>query len=254
MIQPCRLILAVCLTVLTGHPLADSKELAGMTSANVLPTFASYAYDAKVAWLDAGELALHLNRADDAYEFAGFFATSREMNAYYSWNGVFAGVGRWDGSGPTSDAYLARSVSKDHDLKIVVMSDDGVRRLDEPDGEFESLDRPAGNDLISALFFTPACYAGGYVHDGEDAYRIELRDTGAREMSEGQNYYAGSVTDCRYDVFDDRGRKRRVTVSLADVGGRQVAVEVRVKIPLLPDPVFRLKTPVVRSGTSLVTR
>ena len=246
----CRTIRSLLLTIFIG---SIGFAVADDDGATVVTTSASYAYDARVAWINAGELSLDVNRDSENYEFAGYFRTSREMSAYYTWNGFFAGVGRWGKSGPTSDAYLARSVSKDNDLKIIVMSDDGVRRLDGPGGDFESLAKPAGNDLISALFFSTSCHNDGLVHDGEDEYRIALHKERTRNMSDGDAYYEGPVTECEYIVFDTRDRKRRVMVALADVGGRRMAVRVRAKIPIWPDPVFRLRKPAVESGSQIAS-
>jgi hypothetical protein len=215
-------------------------------------SFSSFQYDARMAFLKAGELALDLNRRGNHYEVAGQFQTSKAMSKYYSWNGVFAATGRWEGDGPVTTAYMARTTSKDEDLKIVLNTESGARLLDGPKADFRNIDKPAGIDLISALFFSPGCYSGGVVHDGEDAYRLELRSEQVRHLPGGEDYYRGEVTDCHYDVRDHKDRKRQVVVSLAEVGETTVAVQVRAKIPVLPDAVFRLKMPLqtpVRQGT-----
>ncbi len=201
-------------------------------------------YDARMAWLKAGELQLNLNRFGQQYEVAGEFQTSRAMSNYYSWNGVFAATGRWEGRGPVTTAYLSRTVSKDEDLKIVLNTEDGARLLKGPDADFENIEKPAGIDLISALFFSPGCFQGGTVHDGEDAYQLELRHQKAHKLTGGKNYYQGEVINCHYNVRDHKDRKRQVVVSLAEVGNTTVAVQVRAKIPVLPDAVFKLKLPV----------
>ena len=194
-----------------------------------------------MAFIDAGQLSLRLDRSAAAYAVHGQFKTSRMMSRYYSWNGVFAAVGEWQGSGPVTRAYMSRTVSSDRDLKIVLLYQDEVRVLEEANGDFESVHKPGGVDLISALFFTPDCYTGGEVHDGEDTYTIQLRRERARKINGGRGYYSGPVTSCDYRVIDHKNRKRRVIVSLANVDGSQVAVQVRAKIPVLPDALFKLK-------------
>jgi len=203
----------------------------------------AYRYDARVAFLNAGELALELNRTGQAYEVAGQFQTSAAISNYYSGNGIFAATGYWGRHGPVTQAYMSRTVSKDDDLKIVLNTEDGARLLDGPDGEFENIDKPEGIDLISALFFTPACYKGGVVNDGEDTYRLELRSERKQMLRGSGDYYRGEVTNCDYNVRDHKNRKRRVVVSLAEIGDTTVAVQVRAKIPVLPDAVFRLRVP-----------
>ena len=200
-----------------------------------------FQYDARMAFLKAGELALDLNRRGNQYEVAGQFQTSRAMSKYYSWNGIFAATGRWEAHGPVTTAYIARTTSKDEDLKIVLNTETGARLLEDPKGDFKSIDKPAGIDLISALFFSPSCYTGGVVHDGEDAYRLDLRSEQIQQMSGGGDYYQGEVTNCHYDVLDHKDRKRQIVVSLGEVGDTTVAVQVRAKVPVLPDAVFRLK-------------
>lgn len=202
-----------------------------------------FVYDARMAFIRAGQLRLHLKRDGDAYEVAGHFKTSRAMSTYYTWNGVFAAVGTWQGFGPVTTAYMSRTSGKDDDLKIVLTYPTGTRVLDGPDEEFETVDRPGGIDLISALFFNPGCYRGGQVHDGEDAYQLTLRQEKKRELRRRAGYYSGPVLSCDYGVVDHKGRKRRVQVSLAEVNGHMVAVQVRARIPLLPDAIFHLRTP-----------
>ena len=204
----------------------------------------AYLYDAKMAFLKAGELALNLERDGETYQVAGEFKTSQALSPYYTWNGVFAAVGQWRPfSGPKTTAYMSRTVSKDHDLKIVLTYPDATRIMDGPDEEFETVERPGGIDLISALFFSPTCYSGGLVHDGEDSYQLTLNKEREHKYNGGRNYYKGDVVSCDYKVIDHKNRKRRVIVSMADVDGTRVAVQVRAKIPLLPDAVFRLRMP-----------
>ena len=135
----------------------------------------AYAYDARMAFLKAGELSLELSRLGERYEVEGEFRTSRAMSAYYTWNGLFAAVGTWDRQGPVTRAYMARTTGKDEELKIVLTSEDGARVLEGPEGEFQAVKKPGGIDLISALFFSPDCYTGGQVHDGEDTYQLILK-------------------------------------------------------------------------------
>ena len=201
----------------------------------------NFTYDAKMAFLKAGELNLALSRHGQAYEVSGQFQTSRAMSAYYTWNGIFAAVGRWEPGGPVTTAYMAQTTGKDEELKIVLTYEDGARVLDGSDGQFEETPKPGGIDLISALFFSPGCYAGGAVHDGEDTYQLKLRGERTHKYNGGRGYYKGEVVSCDYHVLDHKQRKRRVIVSLAEVDGVKVAVQVRAKIPVLPDAIFRLR-------------
>ncbi len=202
-----------------------------------------YRYDARMAFLNAGELNLELRRFGEQYEVAGEFQTSRAMSVYYKWNGVFAATGTWNGHGPVTTAYMSRTVSQGEDLKIVLNYENSARLLDGASSDFESINKPAGIDLISALFFSPSCYTGGTIHDGEDSYSLDLRSEKTHSLNGGSKYYKGEVVSCEYVVRDHKNRKRRIVVSLAEVGDTTVAVQVRAKIPILPDAVFKLRMP-----------
>lgn len=205
------------------------------------PQRSDYVYDARMAFIKAGKLNLALDRDGDAYEVAGEFKTSRALSPYYTWNGVFAAVGTWRGLGPVTTAYMSRSSSKDDKMKIVLTYPDATRVLKKGREDFETTQRPGGIDLISALFFNPTCYEGTLVHDGEDSYQLSLIKQRKHALKGGRDYFNGEVVSCDYRVVDHKGRKRRVVVSLADINGQQIAVQVRAKIPLLPDAIFKLR-------------
>ena len=147
----------------------------------------------------------------------------------------------------TTDAYLTISSSSDDPIRLVVYTPDEVRVLDDNQEEVESRDIPKGSDLISALFFVQGCYDQPYVNDGEDHYPIKLKTSWTSRVNMGLGFYEGEVINCRYRVADRKGRRRTVEVAMAntEVGWR--AVRVQIKIPMLPDPVLRLRWPV---GTS----
>ena len=139
---------------------------------------------------------------------------------------------------PKMENYYARSESKDHELKLVVLGSEGVRFLPAGDKVFQFTDRPKGDDLVTALFLTPRCYAGRYVNDGEDTFEMFLIK--AKEIKQKKEKF-GPKLKCYYRVKDYKGRSRRLNVTLASSAHGAITKEVRVKIPLLPDIVFDLK-------------
>ena len=143
---PCRALLTLLLVSLSGFCLAEITPVAQVDR---------FQYDARMAFIKAGQLSLDLTRSGAAYEVAGEFKTSKTMSAYYTWNGIFAAVGKWEGSGPITTAYMAKTTGKDEALKIVLTSAHGARVLEGPEGTFENVAKPGGIDLISALFFQP---------------------------------------------------------------------------------------------------
>ena len=78
------------------------------------------------------------------------------------------------------------------------------------------------------------------MHDGEDDYEIQLLKRKTKTVNATPRYYSGPGIQCDYQVRDNKGRKRRIQIVLADINGKTVAVAASIKIPLLPDPAFRL--------------
>ena len=204
-------------------------------------------YSARMAMLNAGDLTLQYVENGSAFEVLGRFKTSKSLSKYYTWNGVFVSKARRVDERITTDAYLTISSSSDDPIRLVVYTPDEVRVLDDNQEEVESRDIPKGSDLISALFFVQGCYDQPYVNDGEDHYPIKLKTSWTSRVNMGLGFYEGEVINCRYRVADRKGRRRTVEVAMAntEVGWR--AVRVQIKIPMLPDPVLRLRWPV---GTS----
>ena len=200
------------------------------------------AYEARMGPIVAGDLDLSIFRSDERYGVLGRFLTSQSLNAYYNWEGTFAASGVWVDQRPQTQSYLVRSESKDDDYKVVIMGPDSTQLLEGRDAEFETLPKPRGTDLISGLMFTPQCYAGAFVHDGEDTYPIRLLKTRPSKLSKRRGFFSGPVTRCDYEITTRRGKKRRLRVSMVQHNGIWVAAEVRVRLALFPDPVFRLRT------------
>ena len=201
-----------------------------------------FAYEVRMGPIIAGELNFDFRRQREAYEFLGQFQTSQSLSAYYTWTGMFAAKGLWQAATPLTETYLVQSESKDDDYKVVIMSQQDTQILLGRDGEFEVNPKPPGTDLISALLFTPGCYAGEHVHDGEDAYPIRLDRVSDAKLARRAGFYSGAVMRCDYSVVTRRGKTRRLRVSMAEIDGVWVATEVRIRVSFFPDPVFRLRS------------
>lgn len=212
------------------------------TPALALPQTGSFAYEARMGPIVAGNLDLSVFRKDERYGVLGRFLTSQSLNAYYNWQGTFAANGIWADQRPQTRSYFVRSESKDDEYKVVVMSEQSTQLLEGREAEFQTLPKPKGTDLISGLMFTPQCYTGDFVHDGEDTYPITLLKTGSGKLSKRRGFFSGAVTRCDYEVTTRRGKKRRLRVSMTQHDGMWIAAEVRVRLPFFPDPVFRLRT------------
>jgi len=195
-------------------------------------------YSVRIAFLDAGNFHFKLSSSSTRYSFFGHFQTKGLINKYYSWKGDFAAIGSLENGFPTMEKYYARSESKDHELKLVVLRSEGLRFLPAGEKVFQFANRPKGDDLVTALFLTPSCYDGKYVNDGEDTFDMFLIK--AKEIKQKKERF-GPTLKCYYRVEDYKGRSRRLNVTLASSVHGAITKEVRVKIPLLPDIVFDLK-------------
>ena len=195
-------------------------------------------YSVRIAFLDAGNFHFKLSSSSTRYSFFGHFQTKGLINKYYSWKGDFAAIGSLENGFPTMEKYYARSESKDHELKLVVLRSEGLRFLPAGEKVFQFADRPQGDDLITALFLSPRCYDGKYVNDGEDTFEMFLIK--AKEIKQKKEKF-GPTLKCYYRVKDYKGRSRRLNVTLASSVFGAITKEVIVKIPLLPDLVFDLK-------------
>ena len=196
-------------------------------------------YAARVGPLNAGNLVIDLHPTPTTYEFLGRFKTSQMMERYYKWSGVFAAKGVLLDDRFLTEAYFTKTEDKKR-KQVVIFSDKEVRRLRKTAEGFKTKPRPRGVDLISALFLSPNCYEGSQVHDGEDDYFIEIKKKYSQRLRAAARYFSGWVTVCRYHLKDNKNRSRSLEVAIGDIDGRKLAVKVVARVPLFPNPTFRL--------------
>ena len=196
-------------------------------------------YAARVGPLNAGNLVIDFHPTPTTYEFLGRFKTSQMMERYYKWSGVFAAKGVLLDDRFLTEAYFTKTEDKKR-KQVVIFSDKEVRRLRKTAEGFKTKPRPRGVDLISALFLSSNCYEGSQVHDGEDDYFIETKKKYSQRLRAGARYFSGEVTVCRYHLIDNKNRSRALEVAIGNIDGRKLAVKVVARVPLLPNPTFRL--------------
>ena len=200
-----------------------------------------FEYDASAGFLDAGTLTLELTEFKDKYEILGRFKSSRALSKYYTWSGLFAAKGHWEGDSRRTDSYFVRSEGSDDHFKMVILSKREVRLLEDFGEEFETLARPGGTDLISGLFFSPGCYKDKLLHDGEDFYPVKTIKTKTIKLASSNLYVSGKARECVYQVADRKQRKRKIYVTQTQEQGMTVAAKIRIAISFFPDPTFRLR-------------
>ena len=198
-------------------------------------------YDAQVAWLNAGTIDLLLDRNADRYELSGMVATSGTMNRYFRWQGRFAATGRFVAGYPTTDAYLL--LADDGETRAALLTFNDTTTIHATGRDSEEIDRPPGSDLMSVTFLAPHCLEDGtLVHDGEDTYRVELIARSTPELRGPVPWFSGPTMRCDYRFREAGRRPRRVSLWVGEVGGLQVPVRIRVRVPVFPDGVLRLRT------------
>ena len=196
-------------------------------------------YEAQVAWLDAGDIELSIQRRGDNYELSGTVITSRVVNRLFKWRGTFAAVGRFVDGFPQSEAYLL--FAEDRDDREILLAFDGTTTIHKSDGESEELAAPRGSDLMSVMFLADHCLDETTVHDGEDAYHLVPVRSRPHELDQAESFYSGEAQRCDYRFRYVDGSTRRVSVWMAEMDGRRLPVRIQIRVPLLPDGTLRLR-------------
>ena len=214
--------------------------LAGALALGVTGRAEQLHYDAQVAWIRAGTVDLSVERDGEGYELGGMVATSGAMNRFFRWQGRFAATGRFVDGYPVTNAYLL--LEDDGETREVLLAFQDKTTIHATDRESEEVERPPGSDLMSATFLAPHCLAHGtIVHDGEDTYRVDLLSSSMSRLQGGPDSYVGPARRCAYRFYEDGRRARRITVWSAEVDGREVPVRIRIRVPVFPDGVLRLR-------------
>lgn len=198
------------------------------------------AYDVKIAWLEAGKLSADIARRAERYELAGNIVSSKAMDRFFRWRGRFAATGALVAGFPTTRAYLL--FEDDGEEREVLLATAGTTNLHRSGGRSKSSPAPPGSDLMSVLFLAPHCLPETEVHDGQSRYHLRLYGTAEQVLRQSARYYSGATTRCDYRFRYSNGTVRRISLWMADWRGARAPVRVRVRIPLLPDVVLRLRT------------
>ena len=198
-------------------------------------------YDVRVAWLNAGQLRADLLTRAQGYELSGAITTSGVMDRLFKWRGTFAAAGRMEDGYPRTTAYLL--FEDDGKGREMVLATPQETTIHATGRKSETLPAPQGSDLMSVLFLAPHCLAEARVHDGEDPYHIRLARAAEQSLRQPGRYYSGPTERCDYRFRYEDGTVRRISLWMADLGHRRVPVRIRVRVPLLPDVLLRLRVP-----------
>lgn len=196
-------------------------------------------YDVQVAWFNAGQLHADLRLRAERYELSGAIATSGVMDRFFKWRGTFAAVGRMEDGYPRTTAYLLfEEDGKGREMVLATRQETSIHATGRAS---ETLPAPQGSDLMSVLFLAPHCLREASVHDGEDVYQIRLARSAEQLLRQKKRYYSGPTERCDYRFRYQDGTVRRISLWMADLPHRRLPVRIRVRVPLLPDVLLRLR-------------
>ena len=196
-------------------------------------------YDVRVAWLNAGQLRADLRTHGERYELEGEIATSGVMDRVFKWRGTFAATGHMVQGHPHTTAYLL--FEEDGKGREMVLATRRETTIHATGRASETLPAPQGSDLMSVLFLAPHCVAETTAHDGEDVYHVHLARATEQSLRQKERYYSGPTERCDYRFRYEDGTVRRISLWMADWRNRRLPVRIRIRVPLLPDVVLRLR-------------
>ena len=75
---------------------------------------------------------------------------------------------------------------------------------------------------------------------GYDHIKELIKKKYKQRLRAAARYFSGQVTVCRYHLKDNKNRSRSLEVAIGRIGERELAVKVVARVPLLPNPTFRL--------------
>lgn len=204
----------------------------------------SLIYDGRVGPIKVGVIEAHLTIQGQSYELEGSISGAGPIARLLDWKGEFAATGILEEGIPITKSYLLTEVDEkdgEEETKtihvfdeIVVISETGKPQVERP--------KPHGIDMMTALFANSQCREEMLVHDGEDPFVIKLwKQKPDQKLRQGKNYYSGIAEMCRYRFIYDDDEVRKVDIWLGEVEGRIVTVRLSIRIPVIPNGVFKLR-------------
>lgn len=201
-------------------------------------------YDGRVGPVRVGKLEALLTVQNDTYELDGSIVGTGPLKRLLKWQGEFTAKGVFQEERPITTSYqLTESEKRGDETEIKIIrileSTAFVSETGKPDIEIPA---PEGIDMMSFMLVNASCAEDMVVHDGEDPFQIKLKHPGEdRKLRQGRKYYSGEAEMCRYEFIYDEDEIRKVDIWLAEVDGRKVPVRIRIRIPVIPDGVFKLR-------------
>jgi len=196
-------------------------------------------YEAFIAGVNAGEASLQVSRKGAAYRVAGTARSKGLWESMQQWRAEYSVDGMLEAEAPASAATVPApghfySLQTTPRKRREIHIEDGI--LKETKNHKVRDPRPAqtGYDLLSALFFLPACHARARIHTGRDGYEFSRIDS------------AETDAVCDYAVIDEQGGDYRLKLTYQQLGGFTVPQVISVRGPLPGRMVLAESTHAVR--------
>ncbi len=196
-------------------------------------------YDAQVAWIKAGNIDLSLHRWGDRYELSGAVKTSKAMDRFFKWRGRLAATGHLVDDYPHTEAYLL--LTDNGKNRKMLLAFNNRTTIHGSDRKSREVKQPPGSDLMSVAFLATHCLIDTVVHDGDEVYQLTLERATDRYLRQRRPYYSGPSRRCDYRVRYEGGKRRYFSLWVSTRTGRPLPVRLRIRIPLLPDGLLRLR-------------
>ena len=201
-------------------------------------------YDVRAMGMRAGEMETTLLLESNRYQLRGSLR-AHGMFRRFQQSHDFTSVGAFRDDKPVSDVFLLIELdgngSAKEEIKVIIVDEESAR-IHRSGRESKRLPHLQGEFLMSTLLMLRQCDETLAVHDGEHPYDIDLeREQYVDRLDQGDKYYTGPATMCRYQHMYKGRQLRKMDVWLAEVDGRITTVRIRFRIPRLPDMLMKLR-------------
>ena len=165
-----------------------------------------------------GGATVVIRRDDSSYEISGQAWTEGIAKLFSDWESDFVAAGKIESGRPVLKQYSLIQRMRNKIRKIFFrdgqtqfVKESGSRIIDNP---------PSSSDFITALFLTQDCRSHDEVHNGKDAFRIELTDIRNVESN------GATETQCTFEVTDEDNDRTTATIRLGDFDGIVIPVHM----------------------------
>jgi len=190
--------------------------LGGSVPSNGMPGATTLEYDSYRGRSRVGGAEVVIERDEARYEIRGKAWSEGLARLLSNWESSFLASGSIEGGEPVLEEYQLIQNARNKHRRIVMH--DGQTRFIREDLQRVIPNPPDSLDFLTALFLTQDCRAHAEVHNGKDAFRLELLSERARADDE--------AVECVFSVIDEDDERITATIELHDVDGMMIPVQM----------------------------